>query len=494
MIVPQAKSFVRLLLSGFVFVSLPLLVALALAAVYLDQLATHSQEALYQAAQASKSSRGILDHVTRLERAAKQYQVLGDRSLLRAYERIHEEFTKSLHALQGFVNDAGIQQQIEQIMALEAGILSTLKRRSHTSQQTIDAVGGFTQLTELARQLLEGNNRVIDQEIQRLADIADTSRKNMVFIGLFLIPTLVIIVWKFSVALSRPIRQIDAAIKTMGEGEFKTSVYVTGPQDLQYLGRRLDWLRTRLAEVEEEKAKFVRHVSHELKTPLTAIREGADLLDDGVVGTLNQKQKQVVEILVSNTSKLQQLIEDLLNFSTASLSETSVTPEPVKLDKLVYKVLTDQKLAIMSKKLKLKTKLEPIVVNGDLEMLRVILDNLLSNAVKYSPAKGKLILTVVQQGSRVRVDIKDEGPGVKELDKARIFDAFYQGENKPDGHIKGTGLGLSIVKEFIEAHGGKITVGDNVPTGAHMWFTIPINANAVEENPVVDNGRLQMFR
>jgi two-component system sensor histidine kinase GlrK len=254
----------------------------------------------------------------------------------------------------------------------------------------------------------------------------------------------------------------------------------------------LDWLRHRLAEVEQEKAKFVRHVSHELKTPLTAIREGAELLDDGVVGKLNQQQKQVVEILVSNTSKLQQLIEDLLNFSVAHQKQATLNSETVNLDKLIQQVINDQKLAIISKKLRLQTKLDPIAITCDREMLRVIIDNLLSNAVKFSPPKGRLVIAVRQQGFDVKIDIMDDGPGIKDSEKKRVFDAFFQGEAKAQGHIKGTGLGLSIVKEFIQAHGGSVSVSDNVPTGAHMTLRLPVNSIS-QEAPIVDEDRLQVF-
>ena len=491
MIFPQPKSFRKLLLIGFCFAVLPILVAVGYAAVYMDQLAKQSQQAVYQAAKATQTSRTLVEILTRLERTGRQYHILGDESLLNGFKENHALFKKAADSLLEFQLDKSMHDQLQSLVKIEQSIYRTLTKQRYNSASAKRAVEKFGAASDLARKVLAGSNRVIDTEVQVLNDMASTAQNQFVWVGLTLIPTIIIIVITFSIILSRPIRQIDSAIKTLGSGVFNEPVYVTGPEDLQYLGQRLDWLRMRLAEVEEEKAKFVRHVSHELKTPLTAIREGADLLDDGVVGNLNQRQRQVVEILVSNTSKLQHLIEDLLNFSVAHAKLTKVNNEQVRLDKLMHGVLIDQKLAIMAKKLNLKTKLEPIIVSGDKEMLRVIIDNLLSNAVKYSPPNGRLAIAVQKVGLDAKVDIIDDGPGIKDAEKHRVFDAFFQGEEKSTGHIKGTGVGLSIAKEFIQAHGGQIDVTDNQPSGAHMSLRLPLQS--YNEEQIVDEDRLQVF-
>ncbi len=471
---------------------LPLLVAVGYATISMGKLSKQSQESVYQAAKTTQTSRSLVDIVTQIERAGRQYHILGDSTLLKGFQESHEIFKTTAASLAKLPLDSSMRSQLESLVKIEKSIFNTLSKQAYNSSYAKNAVDKFETASNLARKILAGSNRVIDTEVQVLHDMATTARNQFVWVGLTLIPMIIIIVMVFSVILSRPIRQIDYAIKTLGSGAFNEPVYVTGPEDLQYLGQRLDWLRMRLAEVEEEKAKFVRHVSHELKTPLTAIREGVDLLDDGVVGILTQRQRKVVEILVLNTSKLQQLIEDLLNFSVAHTKLSKVHNEQVSLDKLVHRVLNDQKLAIMGKKLKLKTRLEPIAITGDKEMLRVVIDNLLSNAVKYSPQDGKLAITVKKSGLDAKLDIIDDGPGITDEDKARVFDAFFQGSAKASGHIKGTGVGLSIAKEFILAHGGRIDVTDNHPTGAHLCLSLPLESYE-EEPPIVDEDRLQVF-
>ncbi|NOZ51954.1 MAG: histidine kinase [Gammaproteobacteria bacterium] len=492
MIFPQPKSFRKQLFIGFSFVVVPLLGGLVYAGIFMDRLANQSQQAVYQAAKATQTSRTLLESVTRLERFGRQYQVLGDDDLLNEFKENHALFKETAKNLSAFPLDKSMSNQLTSLVKNEQSIYNVLIKQKFDSKIMKETVSKFSTLSDLARKVLAGSNRVVDKEVQALHDVATTAQNQFVWVGVALLPGVILIVIIFSIILTRPIRQIDQAIRTLGSGEFTDPVIVSGPEDLQNLGQRLNWLRLRLAEVEEEKAKFVRHVSHELKTPLTAIREGADLLDDSIVGSLNEQQKRVVEILVSNTSKLQHLIEDLLNFSVAHTKQTKTNNEQVHLIKLITGVLVDQKLAIISKKLNIKTKLSPVAVTGDKEMLRVVIDNLLSNAVKFSPQNGQLIIIIKEMGLDAVVDIIDNGPGIKDSEKERVFDAFFQGEAKALGHIKGTGVGLSIAKEFIGAHGGKITVTDNHPTGAHITLRLPMRSFR-EEIHIVDEDRLQVF-
>src|SRR5207344_925316 len=147
---------------------------------------------------------------------------------------------------------------------------------------------------------------------------------------------------------SRPIAAIDNAIRQLGAADFSRPIAVRGPEDLRYLGRRLDWLRRRLEEFETQKNRFLRHLSHELKTPLTALREGAELLNDQVAGPLAPPQRQVVAIMRDNGIKLQRLIEDLLDYQRALHAAASLLPRAVELDALVAEVVRPHQLVMQA--------------------------------------------------------------------------------------------------------------------------------------------------
>jgi len=280
----------------------------------------------------------------------------------------------------------------------------------------------------------------------------------------------------FAILIARPIRQLDMAIRQMGTADFTHAVEVNGPQDMRYLGQRLEWLRTRLRELEEQQTRFLRHVSHELKTPLTAVREGAELLRDRIGGELSAEQREIVRIVRQNTLQLQKLIEDLLSYHQTRSAEPQ-TLGPVHLADVIRRVLREHKLAAFARMISFDAKLAPATVVGDPEKIRAIIDNLLSNAIKYSPRSGQVAISLAVDDGCAVLDVIDEGPGVDREDRPRIFESFYQGKSAPAGRIKGSGLGLAIAREYAVAHGGRIELlerGDG-RSGAHfrLWLPLP---------------------
>ena len=250
---------------------------------------------------------------------------------------------------------------------------------------------------------------------------------------------------------------------------------MTGPQDLRYVAQRLEWLRARLAELEQQQTRFLRHVSHELKTPLTAVREGAELLRDNVGGRLTPGQQDIVRIVRENTLQLQKLIEDLLAYHQTRALEP-VTVGPVALTEVVARVIREQKLAALARIISFDAALAPATVVGDAERIRTIVDNLISNAIKYSPRSGTIALKLDVEGEFAVLDVVDQGPGVPPDHRGRVFDSFYQGPAPVDGRVKGSGLGLAIAREYAIAQGGRIELADRADgaRGARFRLWLPL--------------------
>jgi len=277
----------------------------------------------------------------------------------------------------------------------------------------------------------------------------------------------------------------------MGSADFTHAIEVDGPQDMRYLGQRLEWLRSRLHELEEQQNRFLRHVSHELKTPLTAVREGAELLRDRVGGELSPEQREIVRIVRENTLSLQKLIEDLLNYHQTRSIEPQ-TLGPVALADVVRRVVREHKLAAFARLINVETKLVPSMIVGDGEKVRAIVDNLLSNAIKYSPRSGTIAIELRPEGDQAVLDVIDGGPGISAADRPHIFESFYQGKTAPHGRIKGSGLGLAIANEYTLAHGGRIELIDRTDgrRGAHFRLYLPLampgqRAQAKDAKPII---------
>jgi two-component system sensor histidine kinase GlrK len=473
------RSFLKLLLLGFVLVSLPLILALLNATVYVDRLTTQSQAAVDQAAEAARGSRVLKEQVTAMERLARQFLILGDDKLLGDYAKVRAGFKQTTSNMSLLPLDESQLLELNSTIDKEQTLFEQLGRKRDKSADRKQLIGGYVELSELANNVLSQSNLLIDREIENMGETARRTQRSLLWQLAASIPLGVLIAVLFAVLIAKPIRQLDHAIRQLGDAEFAIGIQVRGPADLEYLGQRLEWLRQRLVALEEQKTKFLHHVSHELKTPLTALREGSELLADGSSGALNRQQSEIAEILRHNSLQLQRLIEELLGYQQALDSINRLDFQSVDLSGIACKVVDAHKLAIAARKLNLVLRAEPAVMTADVEKLRVVMDNLVSNAIKFSPEGGTISLAVRAEEQRVVIEVDDAGPGIAVEDSERVFDWFFQGRNDHQGRIKGSGLGLAIAREFVLAHRGSIEVVADRAPGAHFRISLPVLRNRV---------------
>ena len=466
------RSFLALLLGGFTLVILPLVGALAYSAWNTERLAGKSRTAVFNASQAARASRSLVDRIAAIERVAQQMALLNDAELAVDYGRVHRSFKQLADEIAQLPLDTAQADALNVTVQHEQALYETLT--SGTERLNPKEIGArLDLLIDSARDVLAINNRVVDREVERLRHSAEQVQRNIILLLIFSTAVALAIALALTRYIARPIGEIDAAIRQLGGADFSRPIAVRGPEDLRYLGRRLDWLRRRLDEFETQKNRFLRHVSHELKTPLTALREGAELLHDQVAGPLAPPQRGVVAIMKDNSIKLQRLIEELLDYQRALHAAASLQVQPVSLEQLVEEATTAHELAAQAKGLKLVVDAESATVEADPEKLRSIVDNLISNAVKFTPAGGCVTVSAKAVAGEAIIDVHDTGPGVPAEERDSIFNLFFRGRTTGSAvRVKGSGLGLAIARELVEAHGGQIAVvsGD---AGGHFRVTLP---------------------
>ena len=470
----RPKSILRLLLTGFVLVILPLIVALVHAIYSVDQLVAQGQRALFGTVRATQSSQVLVESITDMERNARQYKVLGDIALLGVYQDNHQIFVDTVNRLVEINLPVVQQQRLDQIILIEDAINDVLTSVPYDTPETAAALERFEELVGEADTMLADNRKLVESEVARLEANGTRVQRSLVVQAMALVPGALILAAIFTLLITRPIRQMDRAIRRLGDGDFSKTADIVGPRDLEQLGERLDWMRTRLLEVDQEKTRFLHHISHELKTPLTAIREGAELLNEKAVGNLNAQQIEITAILRDNTIQLQKLIVDLLDFNIATSRTTQLHVERISLNLLIESVMADHRVATLARQLVLDVSLQPVNMNGDRAKLQTLVDNLLSNAIKFSPEGGRLRVRLQRQGEQAVLEVADSGPGIPEQERRRIFDAFYQGSHSANAHVRCTGLGLSIAREYAQAHGGYIEVIDSEDEGACLRAVLPV--------------------
>jgi two-component system sensor histidine kinase GlrK len=467
------RSFLKLILTGFALAVLPLVLALLYNAYSINRLADHSQRVLYQAVQATQTSRALIEQATAMERSVRQFAIVGERSVLQTYTLAHERFVETAQRLSGFPLERSQQEILSLAIRTEAELHAQVLETASDPESAGRLTAGFSALSQAVRDLDDQGNLLVDREVETVQRMAGETQRFIFWQLLGLAPVAVFLIVGATLLIRRPISQIETAIQRLGEGEFESKISVKGPADLESLGRQLDWLRLRLLDLEEQKTRFLRHVSHELKTPLTALREGVELLADEVTGKMTPGQLEIARILKQNTLRLQRLIEDLLNYHSAQFQTAALTLTRFNLRTLVSRVAQHHSLAMRAKNLSLNLSASDLDVEGDEKKIEAIVDNLLSNAIKFSPVGGTIRFQLRRRGADVVVDVMDDGPGIAPGDRVRVFEPFYQGSTQYTGPVKGTGLGLAIVREYALAHHGTAEVIDDGTLGAHLRVVLP---------------------
>jgi two-component system sensor histidine kinase GlrK len=467
------NSFLKFTLLGFVVAAIPILAGLFYSVDSLDRLARDSRRVVYQSAQAVNGSRDLLDAAATMERAARQYAILGDATLWSAYQQAHARFAKTGAMLDALVWDGQQWQGLDALIAREAALRDVLNRSPSRAKDITTRTNDFSGVVDDAKAISAQSHSLVDQEIAALLNRAENERARVNWVLWGLAPLVTLMVVGVPLLIVKPIRQIDTAIRSLRAGNLEEPIKVDGPSDLEYLAERLDWMRQGLLDVEAEKSRFLRHLSHELKTPLTAVRESAELLWDGSLGGLTGAQSEVVSILRQNGQRLQKLIEDLLAYRTL-LSETRQSaPRPTRAIAVVERVLLDQRAARLAKNIRIENRVANVEWLADPEKVRVILDNLISNAIRFSPLGGCVGVRAEAEEHDVVLEVWDEGPGLAEEDRPHVFDAFFQGKQPIATSQRGTGLGLSIARELVLALRGRITANNRAGGGACFLVVLP---------------------
>ena len=468
---------------GLLLIAFPLLLALVNAALQIRKMADTSQKLVLERVAAARNSQELISDIALLERTALTYGVLKDSSLVGVYRRKDDELAMKRDQLDRQMNNPDAHETLAELALLQSHIRAAMLKLPNGANvaQTPELSRSFADMGTLADRVTAIGNRQVDSEVAALEEQTLQSRRRLLWQSGLLVPVTIVLIFALTFAVGRPLRQLDRAISELGEGTFSNQIAVSGPHDLERLGGQLEWLRQRLLDLAHERNRFLRHMSHELKTPLANIREGTELLMDGAVGELDTNQREVAAILRENGIKLQRMIENLLSFSAWQTSSVGLEPSEFRLRPVVKQVLENQQLTLLSQRVRLDVKVADVTLVADRSKMRLILENLVSNAVKYSPKGGTIHLRALPQGPQLVLDVADNGPGIPKEEREHVFEAFYTGRASKSTAVKGTGIGLSVVLEFVAAHGGTVEIVDGEFPGAHFRITMPITATGGDQ-------------
>ncbi|HEY1060184.1 MAG TPA: ATP-binding protein [Daejeonella sp.] len=232
---------------------------------------------------------------------------------------------------------------------------------------------------------------------------------------------------------------------------------------------------TKFTELDEAKTNFIATISHELKTPISAIKMSIKLIEDERVGKLNTEQLDLLNHIKDDSDRLLKITSELLDLAQVETGNIQLNFIPTEPDEIVNYAINAVKFQADQKQVSIEIHSRPNLskVNVDVEKTTWVLINLLSNALRYSPEKGKVVIQVENTGQYIEFSVQDFGKGIEEQYQARLFDRYFKvptdGKNK-----SGTGLGLAISKDFIEAQKGEIFVESELGAGSRFVFRLPV--------------------
>jgi two-component system sensor histidine kinase GlrK len=415
----------------------------------------------------------------------KKYLAVRDATFLQHFDEEVEEFHRGLQTLETQELVPQGVQLLQDIRHLQQERLTVL----HTElEKEVPSPGSRSVVYEARRDALMDR---ISASLQQFIDLHETgisvgvsrSRESSAQAEA-VTEQLVLLALIFGIALAgfasytilRPLRQLQNHIKQIGQGDFRTSLNIRAPSELRDLVDAVNWMGTKLQELDDMKGEFLAHVSHELRTPMASIQEGTHLLLDEIPGPLSQEQRTTLRIMADSSRRLITLISTILDLSKmdAGMMEYRIVLTDLKrvTDMSINKVqlLADAKHV----QLLLEAPAQRVWVKADALRIEQVLDNLLSNALKFSSEGGivKVLMKPDPNAGVLEVSVTDGGPGIQPEDLPYIFERFYQGSTKAKHATPGSGLGLALAKKVVEAHGGRIWIESEAKKGTTVRFIL----------------------
>lgn len=288
-----------------------------------------------------------------------------------------------------------------------------------------------------------------------------------------------IVIYILTSILSRPLRQMSAAAKSFGRGDFSTRISYHSMDEVGELALSFNQMADSLSELETMRKNFIANVSHELKTPMTSIGGFIDGILDGTIP--KEQQNHYLKIVSDEVIRLSRLVRAMLNVAKIEAGDTTLNIAPFNISDTIFTTLFSFEKVIEDKSIDIKglVEMEKIIVLGDKDLVHQVVYNLIDNAIKFCNQNGYIEFQAKTESGKCYIYVRNSGSGLTKEEVNHVFDRFYKTDKSRGLDKNGVGLGLHIVKSIIDMHGGEITVGSMPGEYTEFIFSLPI----VSQNP-----------
>lgn len=329
----------------------------------------------------------------------------------------------------------------------------------------------------------EGNVFIVSNILETLPQTEELFRNMLVTVIIILAVTALGLTWWIYRGVISPLDKLRTATRKIKEGNLDFSVSTEGVSEIAELCQDFEDMRQRLKENAEEKIEFDReskelisNISHDLKTPITAVKGYVEGIMDGVANT-PEKMERYIKTVYNKANEMDRLINELTFYSKMDTNKIPYTFNKISVTDFFDDCAEDLKMELSSKNVEFSYSnyVEPeVLVIADAEQIKRVVNNIVSNSLKYTDAgrQRRINLLVKDVGDFIQVEIEDNGKGIAAKDLPNIFDRFYRTDSSRNSSKGGSGIGLSIVKKIMEDHGGKVWATSKENIGTVMYFVL----------------------
>ncbi len=424
-------------------------------------------------------------------RNEKQFVVLGDPDFVKSFNQANEQFEDILMEMGHAVRAKELSNTLGQVKMLHADYVKNFRDRVPATGVKPDP---DLQRDESSRRLFEQQTHLLDAlSTGAQLNLRDKMDRSNRLEGLAENMTLAIVliaavgggVTAFVVirGITRPIDRLKTATQSVASGQYDLPIVIRTQDEIGDLSKSFNQMTLRLKEADRLKEEFIAYVSHELKTPLTSLKEAGSLLLDQVPGPINAKQTKLLEIIAGDCEKISALVRDLLDLSRMEAGMLLLDRAPVHMEEIARDALEEVHPLALKHKLTIRfdTHAPTPALPLDKRRIHQVLTNLLMNAIRFTPPNGTIRVSIENssQPPELQVRVSDTGIGIPKEKTGMVFDKFQQIGPPRGSTPRGTGLGLPIAKHIVEAHGGIIRLDSELGKGSTFTIAFPV-AQTVE--------------
>lgn len=484
---PMRLSIFGRLIIGFLAIILVMATVSVFALYQIRQIIDQSTSLVAHHYPAIDTAKWLLANIYAQERSDREYLAVGDHVFLAKFDEEADEFRRTIASLkdqdtsqdsrQFLINAEALQGKYTVLFHRYATVNASTRRQKrleYESQRT--AVIG--EITAALQSSLDIHEALVATALRDSLQRSQQAERLTTYLGMAAVILGIGFSGVATYTILAPLRRLQEHIRKIGHGQFGNAINVPVPSDLRDLVESVRSMAAKLQELDDMKAEFLSHMTHELRSPMTAIHAGTQLLLEQIPGPISDNQRSTLHIMEESSREVIHMISGLLDLAKFESGMMEYHPTSIDLIRNIHAAI--QKVRLLAEREGIRIIVNapsgPVRVHVDETRIQQVLDNLLSNALKFSP-EGALVCLKLEPDvhkNTLQISVSDTGCGIAPESLPHIFENFYGGSTSAPTKVPGSGIGLALAKKVVEGHGGKIWAESELGKGTTMRFILPL--------------------